>query len=193
MKNKKINLVSIGCSAGGIETLRQILPKLPVDFPVPVVVVQHRGADSAQILVPYFSEMCGITVREPEDKEPIVPGHVYIAPPNYHLMVETNRTFCLSVDDAVNYSRPSIDVFFETAAEVYQQEIVGIVLSGANADGAEGLTKIKQFGGVTIVQNPETAEHVQMPQAAITKAQPKYIFNVDQINEFLKDLGGSNG
>lgn len=192
-EKQKISLVSIGCSAGGIETLRHILPALPADFPLPVVVIQHRGADSAQILAPYFAEICDIAVREPEDKEPVLPGHVYIAPSNYHLMLESDRSFSLSVDEPLNYSRPSIDVFFETAANVYGSELVGIVLSGANADGAEGLNEIKRFGGTTIVQNPETAEHVQMPAAAIQVAKPKHIFNIDQINDFLKNLGAAHG
>lgn len=184
----KYSLITIGCSAGGIEALKQILPQLPKDFALPMVIVQHRGLDSPGILPDFFSRICPLPVREPEDKEPLRNGTVYLAPVNYHLMLERDGSFSLSVDDHVHHSRPSIDVFFETVADVYGAAAVGVILSGANADGAAGLKAIKDRGGLTIAQSPQTATHATMPEEAIRLAQPHFVYNLDEIKNCFTEL-----
>lgn len=187
-EKNRYSLVTIGCSAGGIEALKQILPQLPKDFALPMVIVQHRGLDSPQILPEFFSQICALPVCEPEDKEPLRNGVVYVAPVNYHLMLERDGSFSLSVDEPVHHSRPSIDVFFETAADVYGAEAVGVILSGANGDGARGLKAIKDRGGLAIAQKPETAAHPTMPQEAIRVAQPQQVLSLEEIQNCICEL-----
>lgn len=182
------SLVGIGCSAGGIESLKKILPALPETLPVALVIIQHRGTDSPQILPQFFSQICRLPVVEPDDKDKIEKGVVYLAPTNYHLMVSGDRCFSLSVDDPVNHSRPSIDVFLETAAATYGEEMIGVVLSGANADGAAGLRTVKQYGGLAMAQDPATAPHPLMPLEAIRAAQPPLILSVEKIRDYLCEL-----
>jgi two-component system chemotaxis response regulator CheB len=131
-------------------------------------------------------------VREAEEKQNPLPGYVYFAPPNYHLMIEDDGAFALSVSEKVNYSRPSIDVLFETAAWVHKSDLVGIIMTGANHDGANGLKKIKDNGGLTIVQDPATADVSVMPGAAIQVAEPDYIFSIENIIDFLNNIGYEN-
>lgn len=187
VKNR-YSLITIGCSAGGIEALKHILPQLPKDFSLPVVIVQHRGLDSPGVLPDFFSRICPLPVREPEDKEPLRNGTVYLAPVNYHLMLERDGSFSLSVDDPINHSRPSIDVFFETAADVYGEGAVGVILSGANGDGAAGLKAIRDRGGLAIAQRPETATHPTMPEEAIRIAQPQLVYSLDEIRKCFAEL-----
>ena len=146
--------VVIGVSAGGIEALKIILPALPACFPLPIAIVQHRDQRSDSFLATYLNKMSGIVVTEAEDKEPLCSGRVYLAPAGYHLLIEADRSFSLSVDPRVNYSCPSIDVLFESAAEVFAESLIGIVLTGANSDGAHGLKRIKDRGGLAVVQYP---------------------------------------
>lgn len=184
----RFDLVVIGCSAGGIEALRLIFNKIEPSYRIPIAVVQHRSPNSPSIMVKYFSEITQLPVIEPDDKEPIQKGHIYFAPPNYHLLVAPDKRFNLNVDEAVYYSRPAIDVLFATAAEVYKDRLVGIIMSGANADGAEGLKKIKELGGLTIVQDPRTAYSPQMPEAAVNVASPDLVLNLNEIDELIHAL-----
>jgi two-component system chemotaxis response regulator CheB len=164
--------VVIGGSAGAIEALSVILTTLPVGYPLAVLIVVHLPPDTKSALAELFSVKCRVEVKEAEDKELIRPGVVYFAPPNYHLLVETDGAVSLSCDDPVLYSRPSIDVLFESAADAYGAELIGIILTGANSDGAKGLRRVSEAGGMAIAQNPNTAEVGTMPAAAI-EACPK--------------------
>ena len=176
--------IVIGVSAGGMNALGQILPRLPADFPLPVIIVQHISPQSDAYMIRHFNSISKVAVKEADEKEEILPGTVYFAPPNYHLMVETDFTFSLSVEARVNFSRPSIDVLFETAAEAYGDSLIGIILTGANNDGSRGLKRIKDCGGFAIVQNPANSEVSAMPEAAI-----KLVKKVDKILDLDKIAG----
>ncbi len=178
--------VVIGVSAGGMHALSTLLPALPKDFPLPILVVQHRLAGSDDYLAHSLDQLCAIHVKEAEEKEPLKAGWVYIAPADYHLLVERDQTLSLSVDDKENYSRPSIDVLFESAAYAWTSALIGVILTGANSDGARGLALIKEKGGITVVQNPTTAEYDVMPKAALASA--KYVLDLAKIGELLKTL-----
>ncbi len=180
--------IVLGISAGGMEALTHIIPRLPADFALPVVIVQHMHSASDDFLAHYLDEKSFLKVKQADEKEEILPGVAYFAPPNYHLMVEDDRRFSLSIDAPVNYARPSIDVLFETAADVYGTKLVGVILTGANSDGSHGLSKIKESGGLTVVQDPETAEMDVMPKAAIAAADVDYILPLKEIGPFLKRL-----
>jgi two-component system chemotaxis response regulator CheB len=158
--------IVIGTSYGGLEALKEILPRLGKDFPVPVIVVLHIGDNNNDIFVNYLNAICTLRVKEAESNEKIMAGFIYFAPPNYHLLIESDFTFSLTIDKKHNYSRPSIDILFESAAWAYTNSLIGVVLTGANSDGAVGLKLIKDFGGMTIVQSPESALSPTMPQAA---------------------------
>ncbi len=162
-----VQAIVIGASAGGVHALLQVLPALPADFPAPILVVIHVPPRRENAIVSLLSEKCRLIVKEAEDKEPIVPGTIYLGPPDYHLLVEDDGRIALSSDDAVNHSRPAIDVLFETAADAFGPQLAGIVLTGANHDGAKGLRAISDAGGTAIVQAPATAEVSYMPQAAL--------------------------
>lgn len=183
-----IECIVIGASAGGIHALKAILPALPAAFALPLIIVQHMAADADAYLVEFLNKESAITVKEAEDKEALRPATAYIAPPDYHLLVNPDRTLSLSVDEKVHFARPSIDLLFETAADVFDRRLIGVILTGANADGAEGLARIKAGGGTTIVQNPLTAEVRTMPLAALETAQPDYILNLAQIAPLLVTL-----
>jgi two-component system chemotaxis response regulator CheB len=159
--------VVIGVSAGGIEALTLLLPALPAAFPMPVAHVQYRDPRADNFLAGYLDRLSRIAVSEAEDKEPFCAGHAYLAPAGYHLLLEADRTLSLSVDPRVNHSCPSIDVLFESAADAFARSLIGIVLTGANADGSQGLKVIKERGGLAIVQDPETALAAAMPRAAL--------------------------
>ena len=177
--------VVIGASAGGLEALKVMLPALPASFPLPIAIVQHRDGSSDGFLAEYLNRMSRVMVSEPEDKEPLCAGHVYIAPGGYHLLIESDLCFSLSVDGRVNYSCPSIDVLFESAADVFAESLIGIVLTGANVDGAQGLKAIKAHGGLAIVQDPKTAQAAAMPRAALEATDVDYIVGLDQIAPLL--------
>jgi two-component system, chemotaxis family, protein-glutamate methylesterase/glutaminase len=177
--------VVIGVSAGGIEALKVILPALPKSFPLPVAIVQHRNERSGGFLAEYLNRSSGIAVSDAEDKEPLYAGHAYLAPAGYHLLIESDRSFSLSVDARVNYSCPSIDVLFESAADVFAESLIGIVLTGANADGAQGLKAIKSRGGLAIVQDPKTAQAIAMPHAALGATPVDYIVDLKEIAPLL--------
>ncbi len=191
-KSGKFQAVVIGASAGGIAALEKVLSKLKNNCTLSILIVQHISADGGRYLVEHFGSSCDLPVQEAEDKEKIEPGTIYFAPANYHLLVEREKTMALSIDAKVNYSRPAIDVLFTTAAEAYGQKLVGVVLTGANADGAAGLARIKDMGGLTVVQSPESAEVATMPQAAIDSTAVEHILDISEIGLFLDALN-SNG
>ncbi len=170
--------IVIGASAGGFAALAEILPRLPAALPQAVVVVQHLHPEGGEFMVEFLNQHCALPVKEAEDKEPITPGVIYVAAAQYHLLIERDRSFSLSVDEKVNYSRPSIDVLFVSAAQAYGPRLIGVILSGANADGAIGLAAIKARGGMTVVQNPASAEVSYMPQAAIDATTVDYILDL---------------
>ena len=184
----RYDAIVIGSSAGGMHALRTILSRLPSNFPLSVIIVQHEYPTSDDFLAHYLDERCSLKAKQADEKEEILPGVVYIAPPNYHLMVEEDRTFSLSISEPVNYARPSIDVLFETAADVYKARLVGVILTGGNADGSAGLRRIKDSGGLSIVQDPETAEAYAMPKAAIAATQVDHILSLEEIGPFLSML-----
>lgn len=181
-------LVVIGVSAGGLYALRTIMSGLPADFDLPVVVVQHRSRDS-ELLCELLQECAPLVVGEANDKEPILPGHVYVGPPDYHLLVEPG--YCsLSTDEPVRFSRPSVDVMFLSAADAYSPDVVGIVLTGANADGARGLRAIVDRGGYALVQDPASAEVPVMPRAAIKAVPTACVLPLERIAPHLAAIRG---
>lgn len=186
--SRRIDAIVIGASAGGLPALQAILACLPGDYPWPVVVAQHLSPDSFSAAPELLASDCRLSVREAADKEPIRAGVVFLAPPNYHLLIETDHVFSLSIDEKVNFARPSIDVLFESASHVYGAALVGVILTGANKDGAQGLRCIKQKGGLAIVQDPSTAEADTMPRAAIAATQVDEILPLPGIGPFLLDL-----
>lgn len=159
--------VVIGASAGALDALSAILPNLPADLPLPVLVVVHLPPDKESLMASLLAQRCGLTVREAVDKERVVPGVVYLAPSDYHLLVEKHGELSLSVDAPVLFSRPSIDVLFESAADAYREGLLGIILTGASADGAQGLRAVLDAGGQGVVQDPATAFVATMPGAAL--------------------------
>ena len=177
VRKSKFEAVVIGASAGGLDVFMRIFKKLDKDFPVPVIVVQHLHADSDGAMIDILDKISILKIKEADEKEITKAGHVYFAPANYHLLIEKDHTLSLSIDAKVNYSRPAIDVLFESAADVYGSTLVGVLLTGANSDGAKGLMKIKKAGGVSVVQNPESAYAASMPESAMK------LFNVDHIVE----------
>lgn len=165
----KVGIVVVGASAGGLRALETILGAIPTGFPVPIVAVQHRARESTDAFAEVLSRGTTLPVREVEDEDPLRAPGVYIAPPDYHVLIEPGR-LALSVDDPVSFSRPSIDVLFESAADAYGPAVLAVLLTGANADGAKGMARVKQAGGIAIVQDPHTAESPEMPAAAIALA-----------------------
>ncbi len=180
--------VVIGASAGAIEVLSQILPGLPADYPLPILIVVHLPPDTNSLLSDLFVAKCRVKVKEAEDKEAIAPGTIYFAPPNYHLLVESEHTLSLSSDEPELFSRPAINVLFESAADVYGEGLVGILLTGASEDGAQGMQMIGKGGGVAIVQNPHAASSPEMPAAAIKACPSAISLSVQEIAEFLVRL-----
>ena len=185
----RFKAVVIGGSAGGLDALSILLAYLPESYPCPVITVQHIHREQGGGLVEYFGRKCALSLHEAGDKDPVRPGCIYFAPPNYHLLIESDRTFSLSVDEKVHYSRPSIDVLFESAAHVWGRDLAGIVLTGTNADGAYGLHVINEYGGLTIVQDPATAEQPSMPQAALDAGEVDHVLSLEQIGELLAGKG----
>lgn len=188
--NKKIpyDAIVIGTSAGGLDALGIILPGLDPRMPVPILIVQHISASSDSFIVTYFNRLCSLSVKEAEEKELLIPGSVYFAPPDYHVLVENDGTISLSNEEKVNYSRPSIDVLFETASWAYGNRLIGIILTGANWDGAAGLEQIKENGGLTIVQDPKTAAVARMPESAMERFRPDYILPVEEIGPLINRI-----
>jgi two-component system, chemotaxis family, protein-glutamate methylesterase/glutaminase len=176
----------IGTSAGGIEALSEILSRLDEDFSLPLAIVMHRN-ESSDGLAAVLQESCALPVLEPEDKCALRDGAVFIAPPGYHLLLE-KRWFALSVDDPVHFSRPSIDVLFESAADSFGSKVIGIILTGASKDGAKGLAAVKRLHGYTIVQNPETAQSRFMPGAALDLVVADQVLDLPEIADLLNAI-----
>ena len=183
-----IRAVAIGASAGGVQALSELLPALSRESQAAVFVVLHLPRDRPSLLVDVFSQKCALLVREAEDKEPVTPGTVYFAPPNYHLLVDAGPQLALSADDLVNHSRPSIDVLFDSAAQVYREHLLGIILSGANEDGAEGLAAVHDAGGLTVVQEPQTAQSSAMILSALERRPADLVLDLAGIAELLQRL-----
>lgn len=188
-RNSRAEAVVIGASAGAIEALSAILPMLSRDYPLPVMVVVHLPPDKTSIMAELFSTKCRVSVREAEDKEPLVGGTVYFAPPDYHLLVEPSRILSLSSEEVVHYSRPAIDPLFESAADVFGAGLVGVILTGASEDGAHGLQSVFAAGGTAIVQHPDRAHVATMPRAALAACPAARQMQLIEIAEYLVNLG----
>jgi two-component system chemotaxis response regulator CheB len=184
---KSYDAIVIGASAGGLYVIIRILKLLPANFNKPVIVVQHRSRDERTLLEDVLQQKCQVKIKQADEKELIKPGTVYFAPPDYHLLIERDGTFSLSCDAPVNYSRPSIDVLFETAADVYKEKLLAIILTGANKDGSYGIKKIAGMGGTTIAQAPETADYPEMPKAAIRTGYVQQVLDPEAIGQYLLD------
>jgi two-component system chemotaxis response regulator CheB len=180
--------VVIGASSGALDALSVILPSLPSRYRLPIMVVVHIPPDKTSILAALFDGKCNIRVIEAEDKEPISGGTAYFAPPGYHLQVETDKTLSLSNDHPVRFSRPSVDVLFESAADAYGEALVAIVLTGANEDGANGLKTVIAAGGTGIVQDPGEAFSSSMPAAAIALCPPARVLSLQEIARYLQRI-----
>ena len=181
-------LIAIGTSLGGLSALLEVFRALPATLPVPIVMVQHRGASAEPTLVEMLSRGTELAVVEAEDKVEMKPGTIYVAPPDYHLLVEEAGRLALSTDAPVRSARPSIDVLFETAADAYRDRLLAVLLTGASADGAAGLSHVKRRGGCAIVQDPATAECATMPSAGIAATHVDYILPLDRIGDHLAAL-----
>jgi len=188
MRDHVLDAVVIGASAGGIEALSALLPSIPATCQASFFIVVHLPRQRHSLLPEIFAPKCALPVVEAQDKEPVKPGTVYFAPPDYHLLLDEGPTLSLSVDDLVHYSRPSVDVLFETAAEVYGPRLLGILLSGANQDGAVGLEAVKQAGGVTLAQDPNTAQASAMPEAAVKRGAAQHVLNLEQLVAYLRAM-----
>ncbi len=181
----KYEAIVIGVSSGGMTALKFIFSALPSDFSIPIIIVQHINANSDNQWIDLLNKKSNLTIKEADEKEKIVSGTTYIAPANYHLLIENDKTFSLTIDERVNFARPSIDVLFESAADAYKNKLIGIVLTGSNNDGAKGIKRIKELGGMAIIQDPETAESSTMPESAIAVVQPDYILSLEKIVQLL--------
>jgi two-component system chemotaxis response regulator CheB len=190
-------LIVIGTSFGGLHALKVVLQGLPNKFQIPIAIVQHRHKTSDDTLKVLLQQHTSLVVQEAQDKEEILPGHIYLAPADYHLLVEVRDItqphlyFALSVDAPVTYARPSIDVLFETAADTCGEKVIGVLLTGANHDGRTGLARIKARGGKTVVQEPSTAACPTMPQAAINAGVVDKILPLTDIAPFLLKIAHS--
>jgi two-component system chemotaxis response regulator CheB len=178
--------VAIGASAGAVEALSIILPALPSDSLLPVFIVVHVPRDQPNMLIEIFARKCRVRVKEAEDKEPIVAGTIYFAPADYHVLIEQGPSLALSLDAAVNFSRPSIDVLFESAADVYGPSLIGAVLTGASSDGAAGLSAIARAGGTALCEAPEAARSPTMPRAALLNCPSARALPLSSLAAFLR-------
>lgn len=182
----------IGGSAGALDALLSIVPALPEQVSCPIVIALHLPPAQPNHVPKILSRVCARAVHEAEDKAPLRDQTIYVAAPNYHLLIERNRSLSLSIDEPVHHSRPAIDVLFESAADAYGPAVAGLVLSGANQDGAEGLWQIRQAGGVAIVQAPATASDPTMPEMAMRRVGPSaHVVRLADLGVFLAKLVGA--
>lgn len=179
--------IAMGASAGALDALSTILPLLPSDYPLPILAVVHLPADKTSMLAELLNRKCNLTVKEAEDKEPLSAGVVYLAPPDYHLMVEQDRRLSLSSEEPVLYSRPAIDILFESAADAFGEGLIGVILTGANEDGARGLAAVCHAGGVGLVQSPQSAHSSAMPSAALNACAGALSLSLGEIAQYLKE------
>ncbi|MBI5142655.1 MAG: chemotaxis protein CheB [Nitrospirae bacterium] len=190
-RNRQFCAVVAGVSMGGVEALRILLGGLPVNFRLPLLIVHHISADSGSDLAKLLGARCAIHVKEADEGEAITPGTAYLAPPNYHLLVEKDGTLALSVDMPVNFARPSVDVLFESAADAFGAGLIGVILTGAGFDGSNGLRKIKDNGGLAVVQDPSDAEADSMPRSALAAVEADHVLPLKDICGLLCSLESS--
>lgn len=183
--NRKIEAIVIGTSAGGIKALLALLGELPVHFQVPIIIVIHMPETRESRLVDVFQHHMATKVMIAEDKDRISPGRVYFAGPSYHLSIERNRSFSISCEEPLHYSRPSIDILMSSAADAYGASLAGILLTGANQDGAEGMARIHEVGGLTVIQDPAEAEIAVMPKSALDLFTPDFVFPLREIQKLI--------
>jgi len=186
-----IELIVIGASAGGVAALLALLGPLPAGFTLPIVVLLHLLPRHDSQLASVLSHHLARPVREPRDKEPVQRGQVYVAAADYHLLIEADRSFAFSSEPPVSFARPSIDVLMNSAADAYGPALAGVLLTGANMDGAEGMAAIQAHGGLTIVQQPQDADVPTMPEAAIARSQPDHVLPLRDITPLLLQLGNA--
>lgn len=189
---QRVDAVVIGTSAGGVEALMRLLPALPPGLRVPVFVVQHLPRDRRSLLVEILAPRCAVPLIEAYDKDPVEAGTVYFAPPDYHLLVDTGPQLALSVDAPVHYSRPSIDVLFQSAADVYGARLLGVVLTGGNQDGAQGLVTIRAAGGLTAVQDPADAQMPLMPECALATGPADFVLPLSGLAALFATLDAAS-
>ncbi len=188
LKKQSCGALVIGGSAGSLDALLEIFPSLNEDLNFPIIIVVHRKASNESLLRDLLQARTPLKVVEAEEKEPLKPGYVYIAPADYHLLLEQNQTFSLDYSEKVNYSRPSIDVTFQSVAEVFKEKLVCVLLSGSNADGVQGLKFVNNIGGRVVVQNPETAIMPYMPQQAVEHAKTDVVLDASQMADYINKL-----
>jgi two-component system chemotaxis response regulator CheB len=186
-----VELLVIGGSAGSLEVILKALPKLTTELSFAIIIVLHRKPNTDSTLIDLLSSKTKIPVIEANEKEPIRKGHIYVAPADYHLLIENDRTLSLDYSEKVNFSRPCIDITFQTAAETYQSSLACLLLSGASTDGVEGLELVKTLNGITAVQDPTTAEVPYMPQKALEKMKVDSVVETDKVGDFVNSLNGS--
>ncbi|MBL8956870.1 MAG: chemotaxis protein CheB [Myxococcaceae bacterium] len=184
-----LDAIVIGGSAGALDVLLNLLPQLPRGFSVPIVLVLHVMPRKPSYLVDVLKARAALGVEEAQDKQPLQPGTLYCAPPDYHVLIERGRSLSLSVDDAVHFSRPSIDVLFESAAVALRSRVAGVLLTGGNEDGARGLEAISRAGGITVVQAPKSAQMPHMPEAALARFTPTRVLSSAELGPYLTSLG----
>lgn len=188
-----VDAVVVGASAGGVEALSVLLPAVPRTYRGAVFVVLHLPREGPSLLADIFGPKCALAVREAEDKEPVAPGTIYFAPSDYHLLVDRGPELALSTDAPVNFSRPSIDVLFESAAEVYGPRLLGVILTGANEDGAAGLAAVSRAGGTTCVQDPSTAYASLMTEAALRRVRADHVLGLTALAELVSTVAAATG
>jgi two-component system, chemotaxis family, protein-glutamate methylesterase/glutaminase len=174
---RNIDAIVIGASAGGVEILSVLLAALPANCPASFFIVMHIPRERPSLLADVFGVRCALPVKEAEDKEPVQPGTVYLAPPDYHLLIDRGPALALSSDEPVHFSRPSIDVLFESAADIYGERLLGLILTGANQDGAAGLAAVGRAGGRTVVQDPDSAAVAYLPQSALQEGPVDFVLS----------------
>lgn len=188
MNKKTFKLIVIGASQGGFEALKTVLSPLPSDFSVPIVVVRHQLYDSDDYIIYALSKICLLNIKYAEDNEIALSGCVYLAPPDKHLLINNDGRLVLSESKKVNYSRPAIDPLFESAAEYFKDQLLAIILTGANNDGVQGLVKVKKRRGTIIIQDPDSAESNIMPKASLAKVKPDHLIWLNQIGPLMWNL-----
>jgi len=184
----RVDAVVIGTSAGGIDALSIVLPALTIGVRAAFFIVLHLPRKRPSLLVDIFAPKCALHVREAEDKEPIEPGTIYFAPPDYHMLIDRGPQLTLSADDLVHFSRPSIDVLFESAAEVFGPKLLGVILTGASQDGAEGLEAVRRAGGITVVQQPQESRAPMMTASALKRGPADLVLPLDDIAKLFRSL-----
>ena len=186
---ERYQAIVIGTSAGGLNTLPKVVSGLDKNFPLPLILVQHTVAENDfNFYIDFIKKICTLKIKVADEKEKILPGHLYIAPANYHLLIEKDFTFSLNIDKKIKFSRPPIDVLFETAAYAYREKLVAIILTGANNDGTNGMKIIKKCGGLTIAQNPKEADSKAMPSSAIMEKVVDKVLFTHEINKLIKSI-----